>query len=129
MKKVVGALILAIISVVVCFICLFYIENVSEKALHSVSEVQTAIENKNYEYAKMSAEELENLWNTKSKILSIFVHHEMLENIDESIKSINVIMSDFEENDKTDLKISCQKTQSLLENFKDSEKPTIDNIF
>ncbi len=128
MKKVVGALILAIISIAACFICLFYIESISEKALNSVSEIQTAIENKDYEYAKVNAEELENLWSTQNKKLSMFVHHEMLEEIDESIKSINIIVKDFDESEKTDLKINCQKTKSLLENFKNSEKPTTDNI-
>ncbi len=128
MKKVIGALFLAVVSVAACFFCLFYIEGVSEKALGYVFNIQNLVENKDYEYAKINAQELENLWNDENKKLSMFVHHEMLEEIDESIKSINIIVKDFDENEKIDLKINCQKAKSLLENFKDSEKPTIDNI-
>lgn len=128
MKKVIGALILAFISVAACIGSLFYIENTSETALSYISEIQNQIENNDYENSKVNAENLEKFWNNQNETLATFVHHEMLEEIDESVRSINVILKSFEENEKTNLKVECKKAQSMLENFKDSEMPTITNI-
>ena len=122
MKKVIGALILAFISVAACIGSLFYIENTSETAL------SYQIENNDYENSKVNAENLEKFWNNQNETLATFVHHEMLEEIDESVRSINVILKSFDENEKTNLKVECKKAQSMLENFKDSEMPTITNI-
>ena len=128
MKKVIGALILAFISVAACIGSLFYIENTSERALSYISEIQTQIENNNYESSAKNAQNLENFWNEKNDLLATFVHHEMLEEIDETIRSINVMLKNFNEDEKTNLKVECKKAQSMLENFKDSEMPTITNI-
>lgn len=128
MKKVVGALILALISVAACIISLFYIENTSETALSYISEIQNQIENNNYESSAKNAQNLETFWNEQNKTLATFVHHEMLEEIDESVRSINVMLKNFDESEKTNLQVECKKTQTLLEDFKDSEMPSITNI-
>ena len=128
MKKVVGALILALISVAACIISLFYIENTSETALSYISEIQNQIENNNYESSAKNAQNLETFWNEQNKTLATFVHHEMLEKIDESVRSINVMLKNFDESEKTNLQVECKKTQTLLEDFKDSEMPSITNI-
>ena len=128
MKKVIGALFLALISIAACAISLFYIENTSETALSYVSEIQTQIEKDNYKSSAENAQNLENFWNEKNDLLATFVHHEMLEEIDETVRSINVMLKNFNEDEKTNVKVKCKKAQTLLEDFKDSEMPTITNI-
>ncbi len=128
MKKVVGALILALISIVACIVSLFYIENTSETALSYVSEIQNKIEKNDYKSSAEKAQNLENFWNKKNDLLATFVHHEMLEEIDESVRSINVMLKNFDESEKTNLKVECKKAQTLLEDFKNAETPTIINI-
>lgn len=128
MKKVIGALILALISVASCVISLFYIENTSETALSYISEIQNQIEKKDYKTSKTSAQNLEDFWDRQNETLATFVHHEMLEEIDQSVRSINIMLKDFDESEETNLKVECTKAQSLLENFKNSEMPSITNI-
>lgn len=128
MKKVVGAIILALISVAACAFSLFYIEDTSNTALSYVSKIQNQIQKDDYKTAEQSAKNLEKFWDEQNETLATFVHHEMLEEIGESIRSVNVILGGFEEEEKVNLQVECKKTQTLLENFKDSEMPTITNI-
>lgn len=128
MKKVIGALVLALISVAACVVSLSYIENTSEKALSYISEIQNQIEKKDYKNSVATAQNLEDFWNEENETLATFVHHEMLEEIDKSLRSINVMLKNFDESEKTNLQVECKKAQSLLEDFKDSEMPTITNI-
>ncbi len=128
MKKVIGAIVLALISIAACAISLFYIENTSETAISYVSEIQNKIEKNDYKSSAEKAQNLENFWNEKNDLLATFVHHEMLEEIDESVRSINVMLKNFDEGEKTTLQVECKKTQTLLEDFKDAELPTIMNI-
>lgn len=128
MKKVIGALILALISVAACAFSLFYIENTSEKALSYVSKIQNQIEEDDYKNSKITAQHLENFWKEQNKTLATFVHHEMLEKIDESVRSINVMLKNFDENEEANLKVECKRAQGLIEDFKNSELPTITNI-
>ena len=128
MKKVVGAIVLALISVVACIVSLFYIENTSETAISYVSEIQNKVEKNDYKSSAEKAQNLENFWNEKNDLLATFVHHEMLEEIDASVRSINVMLKNFDESEKTNLQVECKKAQTLLEDFKDAELPTIMNI-
>lgn len=128
MKKVVGALVLALIAIGVCVYSLFYVKKTSEQALLYIAEIQNGIEEDDYENSKISAQNLEDFWRKQNGAFSTFVHHEILEEIDESVRCINLIIKDFDESEETDLKVACKKAQILLENFKDSEMPTIANI-
>ncbi len=128
MKRVIGALILALIAVAACAFTLFYIENTSNTALSYVLEMQTQIEKNNYKNSAENAQNLENFWNEKNDLLATFVHHEMLEEIDESVRSINVMLKNFDENEKTNLQVRCKKAHTLLDDFKNADMPTIITI-
>lgn len=130
MRKVIGALFLAFVAVGACVLGLLYVENTSATALSYLSEIQNQIETNDYKNSKANAENLEKFWNEQNEILATFIHHEMLEEIEKSVRSINVILQNYDEYDeeKVNLKVECKKAQCLLEHFKDSEMPTITNI-
>lgn len=88
MKRLIPAAILFVLVIVAYITSLLYITNSCDKtkALLDVS-VTAYKENKT---AKKEAKEIENFWNKKEPLLSVFVNHDRIDDIETAISLLNV---------------------------------------
>lgn len=128
MKKVFWAAILAAFSIISCVLLMFYVINVSDKAMQSVKNIQQDFSASNFTSASKKADDLNNFWEENQNIMSIIVHHEMLEEIEESIALIKTSI-DTSENSKNDnFWMESNKATIYLKNLREVEIPTLGNI-
>ena len=128
MKKVFWAAILAAFSIISCVLLMFYVINVSDKAMQSVKNIQQDFSVSNFTSASKKADDLNNFWEENQSIMSIIVHHEMLEEIEESIALIKTSI-DTSENSKDDnFWIESNRATIYLKNLREVEIPNLGNI-
>ena len=127
MKKLILTVIIAIISVAICVICIIYINSVATKAENYVNEIQTCVVKGNHKAAIKEVNSLKKFWEANHDILSTILHHEMLEEIEESIE---VLETSLAHEDETNADFWLEATRSLIKikNLKEAEIPSLANI-
>ncbi len=86
MKRLIVASILLILVFATYFLSLFYIMNTCEE---SVKLLEGAIEEYSLNENK-KAQNLKKYWDKKEKLLSVFVNHEKIDDIEEEISLLNI---------------------------------------
>ncbi|MBQ6143771.1 MAG: DUF4363 family protein [Clostridia bacterium] len=128
MKKVLWAGILAVFSVISCIFLMFYIINISDKTVDSIKSIQQDFSTSNFKSAHKKAEKLNDYWEENQHILSIMVHHEMLEEIEQSITLIKTSIDISQDPKNDNFWIESNKATIYLENLREVEIPTLGNI-
>lgn len=88
MKRLIVAAILFIVVIATYLTSLFYITDSCDKA-KSMVENSISVYTKN-QTAKNEARDLENYWNKKEPLLSVFVNHDRIDDIETAISLMNV---------------------------------------
>ena len=134
MKKLVSAFLIAIVSVLVCVLSLSYVNTVAQHAEDSLKNIQSLVSNFQYNSALREITELNKYWEDNQDLLSVILHHEILEEIEENL---NIIKSSLEylnnnnSNNIVDINFWLESARSLIKinNLKNTEEPNIANIF
>ncbi len=127
MKKFIITIILALLSVAVCVLCATYVDKVACKAKDYVEQIELSVTNQQYRSALGQTNELSNFWEDNHDKLSMILHHEMLEDIEESIALMKASLEHPEEDNSN---FWQQATSSLtkIKNLQDTEFPSLANI-
>lgn len=88
MKRLIVAAILFVVVIATYLTSLFYITDSCDKA-KSMVENSISVYTKN-QTAKKEARDLENYWNKKEPLLSVFVNHDRIDDIETAISLMNV---------------------------------------
>lgn len=128
MKKVIGAAALAAFSVVFCVLLMFYVINISDKTTQSIQSIQQDFLASDFKSASKKADELNNFWEKNQKTLSIVVHHEILEEIEESIALIKTSIDMLEDSKNDNFWQESSKATIYLKNLREVEIPSLGNI-
>ena len=88
MKKLVSAFLIAIVSVLVCVLSLSYVNTVAQHAEDSLKNIQSLVSNFQYNSALREITELNKYWEDNQDLLSVILHHEILEEIEENLNII-----------------------------------------
>ena len=128
MKKVIWATILAAFSVISCVLLMFYIINVSDKAIGAVQNIQQDFSTSNFKSASKKADDLNNFWEENQNLMSIVVHHEMLEEIEQSIALIKTSIDTSKDSKNDNFWMESNKAIIYLKNLREVEIPTLGNI-
>ncbi len=128
MKKVIWATILAAFSVISCVLLMFYIINVSDKAIGAVQNIQQDFSTSNFKSASKKADDLNNFWEENQNIMSIVVHHEMLEEIEQSIALIKTSIDTSKDSKNDNFWMESNKAVIYLKNLREVKIPTLGNI-
>ncbi|MBO5726634.1 MAG: DUF4363 family protein [Clostridia bacterium] len=88
MKRLIAAAILIIGLTALCISGIFVVSNAYENFYRDIKECQTEIKNENYDAARTLSEASAKRWRQKRGILSIFINHGTVEQIDESITQL-----------------------------------------
>ncbi len=128
MKKLILTSFIAVLSIIFCIFSLWYVSSVGQHAEESVSKIQMHVLESQYNSALKEASILCEFWKNNHDFLSMILHHEMLEEIEESIA---VIKSSLEHPDEENINFWLEATRSLekVKNLKDTEVPSFANVF
>ena len=128
MKKLIWTSILSGFAVVLCVLCMFYVMIVSDKAAAAVKNIQNSFSNSQFKAAAAEVEELDEFWESNHTMLSIIIHHDMLEEIEESISLIKSTVKTSEDSNDPDFWLESSSALVELKNLREVEIPTLGNI-
>ena len=128
MKKLIWTSILSGFAVVLCVLFMFYVMIVSDKAATAVKNIQNSFSNSQFKAAAAEVEELDEFWESNHTMLSIIIHHDMLEEIEESISLIKSTVKTSEDSNDPDFWLESSSALIELKNLREVEIPTLGNI-
>lgn len=128
MKKLIWTSILSGLAVILCVLCMFYVMAVSDKAANSIKNIQNSFSNSQFNAAEAEIEELDEFWENNHTMLSIIIHHDMLEEIEESIGLIKSAVKTSEDSNDPDFWMESSSALVELKNLREVEIPTLGNI-
>ena len=128
MKKLIWTSILSGVAVIICVVCMFYVMIVSDKAVESVKNIQNSFSNSQFNAAKAQVDELDEFWEYNHTMLSIVIHHDILEEIEESIGLIKSTIKTSEDSNDPDFWLESSSALVELKNLREVEIPTLGNI-
>ncbi|MGN1043931.1 MAG: DUF4363 family protein [Acutalibacteraceae bacterium] len=128
MKKLIWTSILSGVAVIICVVCMFYVMIVSDKAVASVKNIQNSFSAAQFNAAEAEIEELDEFWESNHTMLSIIIHHDILEEIEESIGLIKSTIKTSEDSNDPDFWLESSGALVELKNLREIEIPTLGNI-
>ena len=112
MKKLILTSVIAIVSVLICVLSLSYVNTVAQYSENSLKNIQTLVSNSQYKSALQEITELNKYWQDNQDLLSVILHHEILEEIEESL---SLIKSSLEYPDNSDnINFWLESARSLI---------------
>lgn len=127
MKKVIISIGIAFLSIIICVVSMIYVDSTAKNAEKYIDQIQTCISNQQYKLALSKTDEFERFWDNNHTMLSIILHHERLEEIEESIALIKSFLEHPAE-ENTDCWLEITRSMTKIKNLKDTEKPSLGNI-
>lgn len=127
MKKLVITSIVAVFCVAFCVFCTVYVRGTAEKAEEYTQNLETLVEKGDRKAALNEVSLFEDYWKTNQDMLSTVLHHEMLEEIEQSIAVTKACLEHSFE-DGTDFWNQLAIVKKQIENLKKSEMPSWENI-
>lgn len=124
MKRLIPASILLILVIVSYIISLNYVTKICEETSRLID--QTVISYKQNNTAEKESEKIREYWDKKEKILSLFVNHSHIDDIEEAISTLNVYAK-LTENDQ--FFEYADKVNILLHQLTEDSKVTVHSIF
>lgn len=127
MKKLVITIFVAILSIGICFVCNIYVVNSANESEKYLNNITTCLEKSNYKEALQQASNFEEFWQDKTYILSMILHHEILDEIEKSIMLIKTFLNQnaISESDLYE-EITCVSTK--IKKLRESEILSLENI-
>ena len=116
---------LFLFSIAVGLCSFFYVVKTTDKVSDTIISVQNQVSAGKYSEASDEAKNLDISWKNAHHILEIFIHHEALENIDQSL---SVISTSIDKRQWDDFWTESARVTTQIENLHDSENPSIGNI-
>ncbi len=89
MKRLIAALVLIISIAVICTVGIIYVSNTYNDFDGAIKQCKELINDKNYDAAKELSTTTAKRWSKTRGILSIFINHGTVEQIDESISQLS----------------------------------------
>ena len=108
----------------VCAYEMISIDKISKESCGILSQMQDGKEDKQA-LTELSTR-LSKLWSEKISILAIFIQHEMLDDIEQSIA---IIKNSIDQDDEETFQIETTRAIVQIQNLRDTEFPYIENIF
>ena len=127
MKKLVITSIVAVLCIAFCVFCTVYVRGTAEKAEEYTQNLETLVEKGDQKSALNEVSLFEDYWKTNQDMLSTILHHEMLEEIEQSIAVTKACLEHSFE-DETDFWNQLAIVKKQIENLKKSEMPSWENI-
>ncbi len=103
----------------------FYVVKTTDKVSDTIVSLQKHVVSGDYSKVSDESKNLDDMWRKSHHILEIFIHHEALENVDQSL---SIISTSIDKECWDDFWSESARAKSQIENLHDSENPSIGNI-
>lgn len=118
--------ILLIITISVCFLGSYIANEECDKTKNELSVIKEKMDDLNFSEAKKLSNKLEDKWNDRRELLSIFVNHGLLDNVTSGIHRIK----GYTEKDKSQNFLSeYQNTHNALDLIIHEQKFTLESFY
>lgn len=126
MKKQIIILIIALITIIYCGIWeLNYLDKTSMYLKSDINNVKNLIENNNFDMALIGYESIEKTWDNMSRLWNIFINHERIDHLEETMA---VLKTNIQTNEKEDAIESVNKLDRIISQIIDKQKPTFEHV-
>lgn len=125
MKRFITSIVLLVITIGACIAETFFLNNLVSSFTQDINSTIKEVKNENLETAKSLANSINSNWQEKQSFISTFINHERLEEIGQSIISMK---TNLDQGQLEDFFVESEVTKTQLNNLKDTEFPSIENI-
>lgn len=126
MKRIWVSICAMVLMITLCVIELSFTNSAIDQLTDQLDAAEQKVTQKDYDAAFRISEEILEAWDTDHKLLSFYTSHEQLEQIDLSFSSLLIHLR--QKNDNDFLAEKCHAA-AQLENIKDTDQPSLHNIF
>ena len=125
MKRLITSLIIVFLSATLSILSLFYLKSVKKEIEDKLSLISEEVNNRNTSEAVRKADELYNLYSSLDDVLVIFLEHERLEELEETLSRLSPLISS---GDFGEFSAEHSKARALVFKLYDHEVPKLKNI-
>ena len=124
-KRVIIVTLLLIFSIGICLYEIYRLNNISEESIKNLKTMQMYVEQEDIESAQRISEQTKELWDKNNVMLTIFIQHEYVEDILQSLNVMDTALNIGEESN-----FFTENTRAILQISKlnHTEFPKIENI-
>ncbi len=124
MKRIIAAVVLALIVTGLCFADITLASHIHKTLSQDISDCKTAFEQKNYTQAEEYAKKLEAEWTEHEDIFSIFINHELIDDMGVSVARLVPLAQN-----KDDMfLIECRVVEMTLEHIKNDSTVNLHSV-
>lgn len=102
-----------------------YLENTSRYLKSDIENLKNHVQNNDFEMAMKEYVSVENTWNSMVKVWNIFVNHERIDYLEETMV---LLKANIETKQKEEAIESIEKTIRVIDQIIDKQKPTFEHI-
>ncbi len=125
MKRIVAAVVILILVISVCVWELCFLGSTVDDFKAEIDNVKAFYSENKTEVAINKTNEIIENWKEKHSIISTFIDHKILRDIETSFETMQVAL---ENDDVEDFSVECKKASLQLDDLNMSELPLISNI-
>ncbi|MBQ5321179.1 MAG: DUF4363 family protein [Oscillospiraceae bacterium] len=125
MKRLITAISILLVSAALSVLSLFYLNSVKNKITSELYEISSLIEKENLPAAAARSDELYNYYSEINDILVVFLEHERLEELEETLSRLSPLIAS---GDLGEFSAEISKAETLSEKLYDHEQPKLKNI-
>ena len=125
MKRFITSIILFFLTIGACLIETIFLNNTVNNFTQDINYIIQNANNKNIDKALQLANDINIKWQEQQAFISTFINHDRLEDISQSMISLNASLS---QQQIEDFFVECEVAKSQLNHLKDTEFPSIQNI-
>ena len=126
MSRIISAAAAIIITGVLTLFGLIYNTSTADRISDGIYEAARYSEADDDTKTAGKIEEVRSLWEERKDIMLFFTSHDRIDDIDESIHMAKAYL---EVNDKQMFSAECRRALTLLDHFRETEYPSLNNIF
>lgn len=116
---------LLVLAISLCVFEFFKVNSISEKMIDDLTSIKQLVSDENIVDATELCHNTYDFWQSNTLLLSIFIQHDNIENIEQTLALMN---SAVEKNEIGDFWAENQRAIIQISNLSDTEYPNIENI-
>jgi len=124
LKRIYIALILIIISAVVCILEFRFVTKTSEMYIKRIERIEREYNSDKYKALKL-CNELSKDWEISASPMDTFLYHDYVDDISKNTGKLEILIK---EEDTSAFETTCEEIKKQLESLKKSEIPSLENI-
>ncbi len=125
MKRIWVAIIAFALVISLCIVENILVNRTISELQENVSLAQDYVKSKDIENANITTQKINDIWENKNKTIEMLIAHDQLEPIQISIA---VLKANLDTEEYNDFLAESNKISAHLDNLKNTESPTINNI-